>query len=82
VIRRSICATASASFSRGAGRIHLAAHSHHFWSTRHAAHRRALRRGAARRNKWEAIFGDLVAARHCRHLALPDPATIAFAPTP
>ncbi|TMK02774.1 MAG: aminotransferase, partial [Alphaproteobacteria bacterium] len=72
---------------RGAqpGRIHLAAHSHHFWpDAACAAHRRALSDAARLAdNKWEIVFGDLIprvqrgiAAR----LALPDPTTIAFAP--
>ncbi len=72
---------------RGAqpGRIHLAAHSHHFWpDAACAAHRRALADAARLAdNKWEMIFDDLIprvqrgiAAR----LVLPDPATIAFAP--
>ena len=72
---------------RGAqpGRIHLAAHSHHFWpDAACAAHRRALSDAARLAdNKWEMVFGDLIprvqrgiAAR----LALPDPTTIAFAP--
>ena len=72
---------------RGAqpGRIHLAAHSHHFWpDAACAAHRRALSDAARLADsKWEMIFGDLIprvqrgiAAR----LALPDATTIAFAP--
>src|SRR5438067_8441827 len=72
---------------RGAqpGRIHLAAHSHHFWpDAACAAHRQALADAARLADsKWEMIFGDLIprvqrgiAAR----LALPDATTIAFAP--
>src|SRR5437667_6440366 len=72
---------------RGAqpGRIHLAAHSHHFWpDAACAAHRRALSDAARLAdNKWEMVFGDLI-PRVQRGIAailgLPDPATIAFAP--
>jgi selenocysteine lyase/cysteine desulfurase len=67
------------------GRIHLAAHSHHFWpDAACAAHRRALTDAARLAdNKWETIFGELI-PRVQRGIAatleLPDPATIAFAP--
>ena len=67
------------------GRIHLAAHSHHFWpDAACAAHRRALTDAARLAdNKWETIFGELV-PRVQRGLAamleLPDPSTIAIAP--
>ena len=66
-------------------RIHLAAHSHHFWpDAACAAHRRALADAARLAdNKWETIFGELI-PRVQRGIAamleLPDPATIAFAP--
>jgi kynureninase len=66
-------------------RIHLAAHSHHFWpDAACAAHRRALTDAARLADdKWEAIFGELI-PRVQRGIAamleLPDPATIAFAP--
>jgi kynureninase len=67
------------------GRIHLAAHSHHFWpGAACAAHRQALTDAARLAdNKWETIFGELIprvqrgiAAR----LELHDPSTIALAP--
>jgi kynureninase len=67
------------------GRIHLAAHSHHFWpDAACAAHRQALTDAARLAdNKWETIFGELI-PRVQRGIAatleLPDPATIAFAP--
>jgi selenocysteine lyase/cysteine desulfurase len=67
------------------GRIHLAAHSHHFWpDAACAAHRQALSDAAGLAdNKWETIFGELI-PRVQRGIAatleLPDPATIAFAP--
>ena len=67
------------------GRIHLAAHSHHFWPDAACeAHRRALADAARLAdNKWEMIFGELIPRAQrgiARVLALPDPATIAFAP--
>jgi selenocysteine lyase/cysteine desulfurase len=72
---------------RGAapGRIHLAAHSHHFWPDAACdAHRRALADAALLAdNKWEHTFGALVPRVQrgiAGILALPDPATIAFAP--
>ena len=66
-------------------RIHLAAHSHHFWPDAACdAHRRALADAAGLAdNKWEAIFSTLVPRVQrgiAGILALPDPATIAFAP--
>jgi selenocysteine lyase/cysteine desulfurase len=66
-------------------RIHLAAHSHHFWpDAACAAHRRALADAARLAdNKWESIFGELI-PRVQRGIAamleLPDPSTIGFAP--
>src|SRR5258708_9198963 len=67
------------------GRIHLAAHSHHFWPDAACeAHRRALADAARLAdNKWETIFGELIPRAQrgvAAILALPDPATIAFAP--
>jgi len=67
------------------GRIHLAAHSHHFWpDAACAAHRRALADAARLAdNKWEMIFGELIPRAQrgvAAILGLPDPATIAFAP--
>jgi kynureninase len=66
-------------------RIHLAAHSHHFWpDAACAAHRRALNDAARLADsKWEMIFGELlprVQRGIAAVLALPDPATLAFAP--
>ena len=67
------------------GRIHLAAHSHHFWPDAACdAHRRALADAARLAdNKWEPIFGALIPRVQrgvAAILALPDPTTIAFAP--
>ena len=67
------------------GRIHLAAHSHHYWpDAACAAHRRALADAARLADaKWEPIFGTLmprVQRGVAQFLGLPDPATIAFAP--
>src|SRR5262249_13759595 len=67
------------------GRIHLAAHSHHFWpDAACAAHRRALSDAARLADhKWEMTVGELI-PRGQRGtpavLALPDHATIALAP--
>jgi kynureninase len=67
------------------GRIHLAAHSHHFWpDAACAAHIRLIADTAQRADhKWSAIFATLL-PRARRGIAailnLPDPATIAFAP--
>jgi kynureninase len=66
-------------------RIHLAAHSHHFWPDAACeGHRRALADAARLAdNKWDAIFGTVI-PRVQRGIAgllgLGDPATIAFAP--
>ena len=66
-------------------RIHLAAHSHHYWpDAACAAHQHAVELAAQRADdKWDAIFGELVP--RVQHgiadiLNLRDPATIAFAP--
>ena len=66
-------------------RIHLAAHSHHFWPDAACAGHRAALVDAARLadNKWEPIFATLIPRVQrgiAGLLALPDPATIAFAP--
>ncbi len=66
-------------------RIHLAAHSHHFWPDAACdAHRRALADAARLAdNKWETIFGTLMPRAQrgiAAILALPDPGSIAFAP--
>jgi kynureninase len=67
------------------GRIHLAAHSHHFWPDAACdGHRRALHDAARLADgKWETIFGTLIPRAQrgiAAILALPDPATIALAP--
>ena len=67
------------------GRIHLAAHSHHFWPDAACdAHRRAVADAARLADhKWETVFGELIPRAQrgiAAILALPDPATIAFAP--
>jgi kynureninase len=66
-------------------RIHLAAHSHHFWPDAACeGHRRALADAARLAdNKWEPIFATLIPRVQrglARLLALPDSTTIAFAP--
>jgi selenocysteine lyase/cysteine desulfurase len=67
------------------GRIHLAAHSHHYWpDAACAAHHRVIADTAARADhKWDAVFGTLIPRLQrgiAARLGLPDPATIAFAP--
>ncbi|MBX9911270.1 MAG: aminotransferase [Beijerinckiaceae bacterium] len=66
-------------------RINLAAHSHHDWPDVTLAAQEAAWSDAARLagDKWNLVFGKLIPAVQAgiaRHLHLPDPATIAFAP--
>ncbi len=67
------------------GRIHLAAHSHHYWpDAACAAHRRAVVDAARLADKkWDFVFDELM-PRVQRGVAailnLPDPTSIAFAP--
>ena len=66
-------------------RLHVAAHSHHYWPDVTLAAQEQCWRDAARLadRKWEVIFGTVVpqAQRHvARILNLPDPSTIAFGP--
>jgi len=66
-------------------RIHLAAHSHHYWPDAACrAHERAVHEAARLADrKWDAVFADLIPLVQrgvARILNLPDPATIAFAP--
>jgi selenocysteine lyase/cysteine desulfurase len=76
-------------FSRFAGaepdRIHLAAHSHHYWpDATFAAQQRCWEDAALHADeKWGPIFAEVVPAVQrgvARILSLPDPATIAIAP--
>ncbi len=67
------------------GRLHFAAHSHHPWPDVTRAAQLAAWDDAARLmdGKWEEVLGPLLArcrAHVARHLGLPDPATLAFAP--
>jgi selenocysteine lyase/cysteine desulfurase len=67
------------------GRVHLAAHSHHFWPDAACqAHMDAVQEAARRADrKWDRVFAELVprvAGGVARILGLPDPATLAFAP--
>jgi kynureninase len=66
-------------------RLHFAAHSHHLWpDVSFDAHRRAWADAALWADrKWEVIFGEVLPeaqAHVARIVALPDPATVAFAP--
>jgi kynureninase len=76
-------------FSRFIGaepeRIHLAAHSHHYWpDVTYEAQQRCWQEAALFADeKWDRVFADVVPAVQAgiaRVLNLPDPATIAFAP--
>jgi kynureninase len=67
------------------GRIHLAAHSHHFWpDAACAAHQRLIADTARLADhKWDGVFGTLIPRAQrgiAAILGLPDPSTIAFAP--
>lgn len=79
----------SAAFSRfrGAdpGRLHFAAHSHHFWPDLTRDAQVEAWDAAARRvdDKWDEVLGTVwpeVAAHLASHLRLPDPATLVPAP--
>ena len=66
-------------------RIHLAAHSHHYWPDAACAAQTRVIADTARLvdDKWSLIFGELIPRVQrgiSRILALPDPASIAFAP--
>ena len=66
-------------------RIHLAAHSHHYWpDAACAAHAHAVQHAARHAdNKWGTIFSELVPRVQrgvARILSLPHPGTLAFAP--
>ncbi|MBN8501648.1 MAG: aminotransferase class V-fold PLP-dependent enzyme [Sphingomonadales bacterium] len=67
------------------GRLHFAAHSHHLWPDASHDGQMAAWEDAAQLadHKWDKVFGEAIpeAQGHiARELALPDPATIAFAP--
>jgi selenocysteine lyase/cysteine desulfurase len=71
--------------SAAPGRIHLAAHSHHYWPDVTFEAQQRCWQDAARLadGKWGRIFGEVMpqAQRHiARHLKLASPETIAFAP--
>ncbi|HEV2559171.1 MAG TPA: aminotransferase class V-fold PLP-dependent enzyme [Microvirga sp.] len=67
------------------GRIHLAAHSHHYWpDVTLAAQQRCWEEAALYADeKWGPVFGEVIPAVQAgiaRILNLPDPSTIAVAP--
>jgi kynureninase len=67
------------------GRIHLAAHSHHYWpDAACAAHSRVVADTARLvDDKWSFVFGELIPRAQrgiAKILSLPDPASLAFAP--
>jgi len=66
-------------------RLHVAAHSHHFWPDATLRAQETCWRDAARLadRKWEQVFGEVVPAaqRHVAHLLnLKDPSSLAFGP--
>lgn len=66
-------------------RIHLAAHSHHYWPDASATGQEKAWADAARLadQKWSAVFEEVVPAVQrgiATRLCLPDPTTITFAP--
>ena len=68
------------------GRLHFAAHSHHPWpDASFDGHQQAWDDAARLADlKWDRVFGEIVPraqAHIARQLALPDPRTIAFAPS-
>ena len=68
------------------GRLHFAAHSHHPWpDASFDGHLQAWADAARLADlKWDRVFGEIVPraqAHIARQLALPDPRTIAFAPS-
>lgn len=68
------------------GRLHFAAHSHHLWpDASYDGHLEAWTDAARLADlKWDRVFGEVMpeAQRHiAAELRLPDPATIAFAPS-
>jgi len=67
------------------GRLHFAAHSHHPWpdATREAQLRAWDDAARLHDSKWERVMGPVLEACQAhvaRHLNLPDPRTVAFAP--
>ena len=75
----------SRSLAAAPDRLHFAAHSHHLWpDASWDGHTEAWNDAAVLADhKWDRIFGEVIpkAQRHiATELALPDPATIAFAP--
>lgn len=68
------------------GRLHFAAHSHHPWpDASFDGHQQAWDDAARLADlKWDRVFGEIVPraqAHLARQLALPDPGSIAFAPS-
>src|SRR5690606_30922882 len=66
-------------------RLHFAAHSHHYWPDVTLEAQVACWQDAARLadGKWAHVFGEVMPAVQrgiARHLGLPDPASLAFAP--
>ena len=73
-------------FGAAPGRLHFAAHSHHPWpDASYAGHERAWLDAARWADlKWDWVFDELIPraqAHVARVLSLPDPRTLAFAPS-
>jgi selenocysteine lyase/cysteine desulfurase len=73
------------SVGRAGARLHAAAHSHHPWpDVTFDAQQQAWRDAAHLLDaKWDHVFGKIIPAAQAhiaRHINLPDPSTIAFAP--
>jgi selenocysteine lyase/cysteine desulfurase len=69
-----------------AGRLHVAAHSHHPWpDVSFTGHKEAWTDAAALADdKWEKVFGEVLpeaAAHIARRLGVSDPAAVAFGPS-
>jgi selenocysteine lyase/cysteine desulfurase len=75
----------SRALTAGAGKLHLAAHSHHLWpDVTYEAHQQAWQDAATNWDaKWTKVMDQVIpeAQSHiARHLNLADPASIVFAP--
>jgi selenocysteine lyase/cysteine desulfurase len=75
----------SRALAAGAGKLHLAAHSHHLWpDVTYEAHLQAWQDAATNWDaKWTKVMDEVIpeAQSHiARHLNLADPASIVFAP--
>ncbi len=75
----------ASSIGREGAKLHFAAHSHHPWPDVTLAAQQQCWLDAAELldRKWDKVFGEVIPAAQAhvaRQLALPDPATVVFAP--